>query len=74
MKVDIDEDTVEVIVAASVRKQIDDLLDYIDMREHGSLQSVMYSTDVKEDIKQVNKLIKGLKTTYNFYAVPGNRI
>ena len=72
ISIDIDEDEVNRIVCNSLLNSIEDIVQYYDLAKQGV--GKVFSTDAKEDAKELKKMLKGLIRTYNWYTKPSEHL
>lgn len=67
---EIEHETIESIVLEELLEQLDYHEEYLREYEHSTREFIaIYSTDKKEDIKQIKKMIKALKRVIELYTV-----
>lgn len=69
MKVDIDDECVSKILAEDLKWHINNFKKDIKRAKAGERTSI-FSTDKDEDIKEMTRMMKAMKTVLEYYTVP----
>jgi hypothetical protein len=72
VKVEFEIDMAETVVVQVLNNTLKDLEGYVDRYEAGDTSFIaVFDTDPKKDLRKLKKLVKAIKKTRAWYAIPG---